>query len=158
MQVARDTVVRIHYKLTDDAGEVLDSSEDSEPLVYVHGAGGLIPGLEKELEGRAGGDAFNVRVPPEEAYGTRNEELVHSVSREQLPDGIELGTRLQAETGDEVVLLTVVGFEDELVQLDANHPLAGVALNFEVSVVDVREATAEEIAHGHVHGPGGHEH
>ena len=159
MQISQNTVVRITYTLSDDAGEVIDSSDGGDPLAYVHGTGSLIPGLEKKLEGKLGGDALEVRVPPEDAYGPRDEDLIHEVSRSDLPDDaeIEVGTHFQAETDDGLHLLTVVGIDGDKVALDANHPLAGVALNFKVAVVDVRSATAEEIEHGHVHGPDGEE-
>ncbi len=160
MKIASKTVATFEYALTDDEGNELDSSKGGEPLVYVHGIGSIIPGLERELEGKAVGDAFQVRIPPEEAYGHRDEEMVHTVDRAQLPPGadIQVGMQLAAESQQGRHILTVVGIEADEVTLDANHPLAGVALNFQVEVVGVREATPEELEHGHVHGPGGHAH
>ncbi len=153
MQITRNTVATIDYKLTSDSGEVLDSSEGGAPLAYVHGVGSLIPGLEKELEGKTSGDSLQVRIPPEEAYGLRNEEMITEVSRGDLPPDvkIEIGMQLQAESDDGIHILTVVGVDDDSVKLDANHPLAGMALNFEVEIKEVREATSEEIEHRHVH-------
>lgn len=160
MRIAKEIVASIEYELTDDQGQVLDSSKDGPPLSYLHGAGNLIPGLETELEGKGSGDAFKVRIAPENAYGERHEEMVQAVPRTQFPEGaeIEVGAQFQASTpsGDHVV--TVVGVEGDEVTLDGNHPLAGKHLNFDVKVVEVREASAEELEHGHVHGPGGHQH
>lgn len=160
MQIAQNTVALIDYTLTNDAGEVLDSSDGGEPLAYVHGVGAMIPGLEKELEGKAGGDDLEVRIPAAEAYGERNDELVHEVPRSQLPPDapVEVGVQFQAESPQGMHMLTVVKVEGDTVHMDANHPLAGVPLNFKVSIREVRTATAEEIEHGHVHGPGGHQH
>lgn len=161
MRIARHTVATIAYRLTDDAGTLLDSSEDGEPLAYIHGTDAIIPGLEQRLEGRQAGDRFQVRVPPEEAYGPRDEDMVQSVSRADLPDDVdvELGMQFQAESDEGELVLTVVGIEGDDVHMDGNHPLAGIPLTFEITVVGVRAATPEELAHGHVHGAGGgHEH
>ncbi len=161
MQISQNTVVRLHYKLTDDAGELLDSSEGDEPLAYVHGTESMITGLEKELEGRTGGDSFKVRIDPENAYGEHEEEAIQTLSRSELPDDadIEPGVQFEAEDEDgDTMILTVIEVDGDQITLDGNHPLAGVALNFDVTVVDVRDATAEEIEHGHPHGAGGHEH
>jgi len=160
MKIAAHTAVSIEYHLTDDSGTVLDSSQGQAPLSYVHGTESLVPGLESELEGRSAGDEFKVRVPPELAYGMRDEGMVHSVPREQFPAGdVVVGMQVQARMDDgEPVVLTVVGLEKDSVRLDANHPLAGMHLNFAIKVVDVRPATAEEIEHGHVHGADGHDH
>jgi len=154
MQIARDTVAAIDYKLTDNDGQVLDTSEGREPLSYLHGAGNLIPGLEKALEGQAEGDSLNVTVEPEEAYGERDERLVQQVPMAAFEgvEQVEAGMRFQAtdEQGQGRVV-TVTEVEGDQVTVDANHPLAGQPLNFEVSVVEVRDATPEEIEHGHVH-------
>ena len=160
MQITKNTVARFEYTLTDDAGKVLDSSEGQEPLAYVHGLGNIIPGLEEEMEGKSSGDAFQVRVPAAKGYGERDEEMIHDVPKSQLPPDakLELGMQFQAESEHGLHLLTVVGIEEETVKMDANHPLAGVALNFDIRIVEVRDATPEELEHGHVHGPGGHEH
>lgn len=161
MQIARHTVASIDYTLTDDDGNVIDSSKGGPPLAYVHGLGALIPGLESQLEGKTAGDALKVRIEPKDGYGERDEEQVARVPRSQMPSGAELevGMQLEARGPQGRQVVTIVQLDDEAVWLDANHPLAGVHLNFEVTVVEVREATAEEIEHGHVHGPGGaHDH
>lgn len=154
MQISRNTVAAIDYTLTDDEGQVLDTSQGGEPLTYLHGAGNLIPGLESALEGSNPGDSLSVRIEPEDGYGERDENLIQAVPREAFAgvDQVEAGMRFQA-TDDQgnVRLVTVSNVEDEQVTVDANHPLAGQPLNFDVSVVEVREATEGEIEHGHVH-------
>lgn len=160
MQIASDTVAAIDYKLTDNEGEVLDTSEGREPLSYLHGAGNLIPGLETALEGQTEGASLNVTVEPTEAYGERDENLVQQVPMAAFEgvEQVEAGMRFQAtdEQGQGRVV-TVTEVEGDQVTVDANHPLAGQPLNFEVSVVEVRAATDEEIEHGHVHtGEDGH--
>jgi FKBP-type peptidyl-prolyl cis-trans isomerase SlyD len=159
MQINQDSVVQIHYTLRDADGDVLDRS-DGEPLAYLHGRGNLIPGLEKALEGKTQGDKLRVSVPPEEAYGQRDDSLVQAVPKtafQGLGD-VKPGMRFQAETqyGPRVIVVTQVG--DETVTVDGNHPLAGQTLDFEVEVAEVREASAEELEHGHAHGAGGHQH
>jgi len=160
MQIVKHKVVTIDYTLTDEEGKVLDTSKDSEPLCYIQGIGNLIPGLETALEGKQAGDALNVSVPPEQGYGERDDKLLVSVPRERFDEAgnVEVGMRFQAPTESGMRVVTVVGIEEENVTVDANHPLAGETLNFDVKVVEVRDATEEEIGHGHVHGPGGHEH
>jgi FKBP-type peptidyl-prolyl cis-trans isomerase SlyD len=154
MKITHQRVVAIHYTLTDQHGQELDSSRDKEPLSYLHGAQGLIPGLEKELEGRQAGDRFEAVIPPEEAYGPMNPELIQDVPRSMIEgiDDLHVGMALQAQSPDgQVQNLRVEAISDDTVTLNANHPLAGAVLHFSVSVEDVREATAEEQAHGHVH-------
>lgn len=160
MQIAKDKVVSVDYTLTDSAGQVLDTSKGKGPLDYLHGAGGIIPGLERALEGRSPGDQLTVQVPPEEAYGTRDEAMIQSVPRAAFPgvQKIEPGMQFQANAGGQTRIVTVVGVEPDSVRIDANHPLAGKTLNFDVTVVDVRTASPEELQHGHVHGPRGHHH
>jgi FKBP-type peptidyl-prolyl cis-trans isomerase SlyD len=160
MQVAKDKVVAIDYTLTDDGGTVLDTSQGREPLVYLHGAGNIIPGLEKALEGKQAGDQMDVRVAAAEAYGERNPELSQDVPKEMFQgvDNIEEGMRFQAQTSAGVQVVTVTKVEGDTVTVDGNHPLAGKPLNFDVKVVEVRDASGEELEHGHVHGAGGHEH
>lgn len=158
MQVAQDTVVFIHYTLTDDAGKTIDSSAGGEPLAYLHGNGNLIPGLERALEGKKVGDLVSVRLSPAEGYGEYDQELVQSIPRRALRgiDDVYVGMQLQAQTeyGSRTVVVTDV--TDDTVTIDGNHPLAGQHLNFEVRIESVRPATDEEIAHGHVHGAGGY--
>jgi FKBP-type peptidyl-prolyl cis-trans isomerase SlyD len=160
MQIAKHKVVGINYTLTDQGNTVLDSSAGGDPLVYIHGNGHIIPGLENALIGKAVGDKLEVTVPPQEAYGPRNEALKQTVPRDRFEPGadIQAGTRFQAPTENGVEIVTVTHVDDDSVTIDANHPLAGMTLNFSVEVVEVRDASAEELSHGHVHGPGGHHH
>ncbi|MBL7845308.1 MAG: peptidylprolyl isomerase [Cyclobacteriaceae bacterium] len=159
MQIAKNTVVSIHYTLRDDQGNVLDSSEGKDPLLYIQGIGNLIPGMEEGLEGKLKGDKLDIKVTPEKGYGTRNDSLIQKVPRTAFGDQeVRPGMQFQAQTsnGAQVVTVTEVGLES--VTVDGNHPLAGVGLNFAVEVMDVRQATEDELSHGHVHGPGGHHH
>ena len=160
MQIAQNSVVAFHYTLTNDAGEVLDSSEGREPLTYLHGAGNIIPGLEKELEGRQAGDSLSAVVSPDEGYGEKQEQLVQEVPRDafQGVEGIEPGMQFQAQTQGGPLMVTVTQVEGDTVTVDGNHPLAGQTLNFAVEIASVREASEEEVEHGHVHGEGGQEH
>jgi FKBP-type peptidyl-prolyl cis-trans isomerase SlyD len=149
--------VTLHYSLRDDEGKVLDSSEGRPPLTYLHGEGNIVPGLEKALAGKQPGDVVKVTVPPEDGYGMRSEGNIRSVPRRRLPEGkIEPGMRLRLKTDHGQLAALVTAVRGDYVTIDANHPLAGMTLHFEVTVVEVRDATAEEMAHGHVHGPGGH--
>jgi FKBP-type peptidyl-prolyl cis-trans isomerase SlyD len=152
--------VSIHYTLTNDAGEVLDSSAGQEPLTYLHGANNLVPGLEKQLEGKTTGDKLNAAVTPEEGYGDNDPQLIQEVPREMFSgiDNIEVGMEFHAETEDGPQAVEVIAIEGDTVTIDGNHPLAGITLNFEVEVTDIRDATEEELTHGHVHGVGGCEH
>lgn len=163
MNIAKHKVVEIDYKLTDETGQVLDSSEGKDPLAYLHGVGAIIPGLENELEDKAAGDHIEVTVAPAEGYGERNDALRQNVPREQFKgiDDLELGMQFRVPSGSENEadqVITIVEIGEETVTVDGNHPLAGVTLNFDVKVVGVRDATAEEIEHGHAHGAGGHHH
>ena len=160
MIIAKESVVTMHYTLKNEAGEVLDTSAGREPLVYLHGVGGLISGLEKELEGKQANDKLNAVIPPEEAYGSRRDDLLRVVSKEgfQGEEALVEGMRVQLETDRGPAVAVVSGIEGENVTLDLNHPLADVTLHFDVEVLNVREAEVEEIAHGHVHGEGGHQH
>ena len=159
MTVENGKVVSFHYTLTNAQGDVLDQSQE-HPMPYLHGAGNIIPGLEKELAGKKVGDKLTVNVPAAEAYGEYHEQLVNDVPREafQGVDQIEPGMQFQADTPEGVQVITVKAVNGETVTVDANHPLAGQDLNFDVEIVEVREATEEESAHGHVHGVGGHHH
>ncbi|MBT3271944.1 MAG: peptidylprolyl isomerase [Spirochaetales bacterium] len=160
MKVAKDLVVKIEYTLTDDEGEVLDTSDGGEPLAYIHGDGNLIPGLEKELEGCEVGDSFTTVVGPEEGYGVYQEDLEITVGKDKFddPDELEVGMNFQAEMEDGVRLCTVTSIDGDAVQVNANHPLAGMTIKFDIRVNEVREPSAEEQEHGHVHGDGGHHH
>lgn len=160
MQVAQDTVVLIHYTLTDDAGKTIDSSAGGEPLAYLHGNGNLIPGLERALEGKQSGDSVTVKIAPAEGYGEYDKRLVQQVPRRALKGiaNVYVGMQLQAQSDHGARAVTVTQVAGDMVTIDGNHPLAGQNLNFDVKIEDVRAATEEELAHGHVHGPGGHHH
>ncbi|BBG30471.1 MULTISPECIES: FKBP-type peptidyl-prolyl cis-trans isomerase [Zymobacter] len=160
MQIAQNSVVAFHYKLTNDAGEVVDSSEGREPLTYIHGAGNIIPGLEKQLEGHKAGDSLTAHVEAAEAYGEKNPQMIQQVPAAafQGVENVEPGMQFQAQTEQGPLLVTVVDVEGDTVTVDGNHPLAGQALHFDVTVDSVREASEEELAHGHVHGAGGVHH
>jgi FKBP-type peptidyl-prolyl cis-trans isomerase SlyD len=159
MQVAQGAVVLIHYTLTDDKGEKLDSS-DGTPLAYLHGNGNLIPGLERELEGKSAGDKLSAKITAADAYGEYDKSLVQRVPRRALKGvgNIRVGMQLHTQSAHGVRAVTVTHIVGDMVTIDANHPLAGQNLNFDVEIAEVRTATAEELAHGHVHGPGGHDH
>ena len=160
MQISKHKVVTIDYTLTDNQGQVIDSSKGQEPLAYIHGIGNIIPGLESALEGKQKGDALSVSVEPEQGYGVRNDELQQVISRDQFPnvDELQVGMQFRAEgpQGDQIITITAMEGDD--VTIDGNHPLAGVTLNFEVEILGVRDAESEELDHGHVHGEGGHHH
>jgi len=160
MQITKHKVVTLDYTLTNDGGEVLDTSKGQEPLAYIHGTEFMIPGLENALEGKAAGNSFSVTVEPKDGYGERDDDLVKTVERSMFGgvEKLEAGMQFQAESNDGIEVVTVIAIEDDKVTVDGNHPLADVRLNFEVQVVDVREASQEEIEHGHVHGVGGHHH
>lgn len=157
--VADGTVVAIHYTLKNDAGETLDTSDGGEPLEYLHGAGNIVPGLENALVGRKLGDSLKVTVPPADAYGERDPRGVQRVPRNAFPPGVEIvpGMPFVADGPDgEPMQVWISALENDRVVIDLNHPLAGVTLHFEVTVSALRSATAEEIEHGHPHGPDGH--
>lgn len=160
MNIANETVVSMHYTLKDDKGKVLDSSSGSDPLVYLHGASNIIPGLEEALIGKKAGDKLNVTVAPEKGYGQRDERMVQRIPKEQFPDPdrLKVGMQFQVNSNQGPMVLTVVGIEAKEVVVDGNPELAGQTLHFEVEITDVRKATSEELAHGHAHGPGGHHH
>jgi FKBP-type peptidyl-prolyl cis-trans isomerase SlyD len=154
-------VVRIHYVLRSESGEVLDSSDASEPLEYLHGAQNIVPGLEQGLLGAQAGQKLRVKVAPDAGYGPRAPDAVHAFPREAFPEDmpLEAGMSFQAEGEDGQSLPAwVLSVEEERVMVDFNHPLAGQALDFEVTVEALRDATSEEMAHGHPHGPHGHHH
>jgi FKBP-type peptidyl-prolyl cis-trans isomerase SlyD len=153
-------VVTIHYTLKNDGGEVLDSSSGGDPLAYIQGHGNLVAGLEKALEGKPAGASLAVVVDPVEGYGVRDESLIQRVPKRSLQGAGEIkkGMQFQARTEDGMRLFTVTGLVGDMVTLDGNHPLADQTLHFDIQVVDVREATTEELEHGHVHGAGGHHH
>jgi FKBP-type peptidyl-prolyl cis-trans isomerase SlyD len=159
MQIAKNTVVTIDYTLSDDSGTVLDSSDGREPLSYLHGSGAIIPGLESQLDGKQAGEQLKVAVSPEDGYGTRNESLRQEVPRSHFDgiEGFDVGMRFRVDSDAGPMVITVLEIAEDSVTVDGNHPLAGVNLNFAVTVREVREATEEELSHGHVHSSdGGH--
>ena len=160
MQVSDEKVVYIHYTLTGEEGEVIDSSEGHAPLAYIHGHGNIIPGLENALLGKVAGDKIKVTIPPEHAYGTRDEDLIQTVPIDAFHgvDEILPGMQFHTDTPEGVQMVTVINVEGDQVILDGNHPMSGLTLNFDVEVTEVRDATEEELDHGHVHGEGGHHH
>lgn len=162
MKIEEKKVVSFHYTLTSDSGETLDSSiERGEPMLYLHGSDSIIPGLEKALQGRAEGDKFQVTVPPEEAYGERKEANVQRLAIKKLglpAKQLQPGMILNLQTSQGPAQVTVLKVGRFNVDVDANHPLSGQPLNFDVEILEVREATDEESEHGHAHGPGGHNH
>ncbi|WP_205341381.1 FKBP-type peptidyl-prolyl cis-trans isomerase [Denitrificimonas caeni] len=161
MLIANQHVVAIDYTLSNDAGEVIDSSAGAEPLVYLHGAGNIIAGLENALLGKTVGDELEVSIEPEDAYGEYSVELITSLGREMFEgvDELEVGMQFHASAPDGgMQIVTVRDIDGDQVTIDGNHPLAGQQLNFKVKVISVRAASEEELAHGHVHGEGGHQH
>ena len=160
MQIAERCVAYFHYTLTNDAGEELDTSAERGPLAYLHGRGNIVSGLERALAGREAGDRLMVKVAPEDGYGVRDPALVQTVPKTAF-NGVpklEVGMQFQAESNMGPVSVTVTKVEGDDITVDGNHPLAGETLHFQVEIVDVRDATVEEVLHGHVHGAGGHQH
>jgi FKBP-type peptidyl-prolyl cis-trans isomerase SlyD len=156
MHISKHKVAAIHYTLTDNDGKVLDSSKGREPLYYIQGIGNLIPGMEEGLEGKKIGDKFALKISPEKGYGVKQDDMIQKVPRSAFGDQkIEKGMQFHANNGN-VVTVTHVGLSE--ITVDGNHPLAGVELNFDVEVMTIRDASEEELSHGHVHGPGGHHH
>ena len=160
MQITNNAVVAIHYTLKNNKGDVIDSSRNSDPLNYLHGHGNIVPGLEKALKGKSKGETLAVIVPPEEGYGLRLNDQVQQIPRDQFEANADIqpGMQFQAQSPEGVMVVTVTNVDDQHVTVDGNHPLAGEILNFDIEVMEVREASKEEISHGHVHGKGVHEH
>lgn len=158
MNITQDKVAEIEYKLTVN-GEVIDQNEPGEPLTYLHGHSNIIPGLERALEGKTVGDALQVTVQPEEGYGERDESNTDELDRADFDDEIEVGATYYAQSEDgSVIPFTVTAMNGEKVMVDFNPPLAGEVLHFDVKVVTVRDATEEELEHGHAHTPEMHDH
>jgi len=157
LTIADKHVVSVHYTLTDDAGETLDASSDGDPLIYLHGAQNIVPGLESALAGKSVGDQLEVTIQPADAYGELDEELVQLVPHDSFEgiEDVEPGMEFEARSPEgDTQIVVVQDVSDEGVVIDGNHPLAGQVLHFDVTVEDIREATVEEIEHGHAHGPG----
>ena len=160
MQIALNSVVTLHYTLKDNEGNLIDQSDDGS-FLYLHGAMNIIPGLENALLGKATGDEVSVSVSPEEGYGVKDPERIQEVPKEMFEgnEDIQAGVQFHAQSPDgAAVVVTVVEVKDDVVVIDGNHALAGVDLNFDVKIIEVREASDEEVTHGHVHGPHGHQH
>jgi FKBP-type peptidyl-prolyl cis-trans isomerase SlyD len=160
MQIESQKVVTLHYTLTDDQGAVIDQSDDGS-FVYMHGVKSIIPGLENALTGKKAGDELSVSVAPEDAYGERSDAMLQQVPKSMFEDQsqVEVGMQFHAQgPNGETLVVTVTEVGDDNVTVDGNHPLAGAQLNFDVKVIDVRDATTEEVDHGHAHGPEGHHH
>jgi FKBP-type peptidyl-prolyl cis-trans isomerase SlyD len=158
--IEENKVVSLNYTVKDDKDQVIDTSEGNDPLTYLHGANNIIPGLEKALVGKAAGEEFAVTVEPADGYGDYKEEMVQVVPRDAFEgvESVEPGMVFTAQTQGGPVQLMVTGVEGDDITVDPNHPLAGKVLHFSGSIIDVRDASAEELEHGHVHGPGGHHH
>lgn len=160
MKVAQNLVVSFHYTLRDEAGAIIDQSH-GEPLAFLHGHAQIVPGLERELTGRTAGEKLHVRVTPADGYGEYDSAMLQQVPREAFSSiaNLRAGMSLQAQTrtgGHATVFVKEIGAE--FVTVDGNHPLAGKTLLFDIEIAEVRSASEEELAHRHVHGPGGHHH
>lgn len=152
--IQNNSVVSMHYKLTDNDGTVIDSSENAKPLTYLHGAGNIIPGLEKALVGKGEGDSLEVKVEPAEGYGEVNLDLIKIIEKKAFEgvESVEVGMAFEAKAPDgttQNIIVTKVDGDD--ITIDTNHPLAGVVLNFDIQIVSVRDSTEEERTHGHAH-------
>ena len=156
--IGKHSVVEIHYTLKNPEGEVMDSSAGGDPLMYLHGTQGLIPGLEKELDGKKVGDSFQAVIPPELAYGETDPALIHTIDKAMFRgvDKIEPGMVFTAQGEQGQQHISVQSVDGDQVTIDGNHEMAGKTLHFDVEVLSVRDATAEEIDHGHVHAHGDH--
>lgn len=153
MKITNNAVVKLHYAVSDSEGTLIDSSYDHKPLEVIQGTGYLIPGLEDAIDGKQAGDTFEVAVVAKDAYGERFDELVQTVPKELMQgvEDLQVGTQLRATTDEGEQTVIVVDVTDDEITVDGNHPLAGIDLNFDVEILNVRQATAEEIEHGHVH-------
>jgi len=164
MQITKNSVVSFHYRLTDSDQTLIEDSHTSSPLVYLHGQEGIFPGLESALEGKSVGDKVSVTLPPEETYGPRIEDAIQRVSinhvvnksKKKIKYKPGMAIQLNTKNGAQSVIVVKAGLKT--LDVDINHPLAGKTLNFDVEIVNIREASEEEIAHKHVHGEGGHHH
>ena len=160
MNITKDKVVSMHYTVKNNEGALIDTSDGKDPLLYMQGHKNIIPGLESEMEGKTVGDKVEATIEPTNAYGEVIEELIQDVPRSAFEgvDKLEVGMNFQAQSEQGPVNVVITNVSDETVTVDGNHPLAGQTLNFNVEVVEVRDATEEELSHGHAHGAGGHQH
>jgi len=158
MPIEKNQVVLFHYSVSDEQGNIVESSRDGQPNAYLHGHGGIIQGLEEALEGREAGDTFSVTIPPEKAYGPRKADAIqrvpvkHLIGAKRWKKGMV--AQVQTEQGRRYVVVAKVGLK--FADVDTNHPMAGKTLTFDIEIIEVRAADPEELAHGHAHGPGGH--
>lgn len=157
MKIAKNNVVVMHYAVSDSEGTLIDSSYEDKPMAIIQGSGYLIPGLDDALVDHQAGDKFEVAVACDQAYGERHDDYVQTVPREVLAgvEDLALGTQLRATTDDGEQTVIVIDVQDDVITVDGNHPLSGLDLSFDVEIIEVREATAEELEHGHVHSEGG---
>lgn len=153
MIISENKVVSINYTVKTENGEIIDSTEGKEPLSYIHGKGYILPGVEDALEGKEAGDSISIEVKPEDGYGYYYDELVFKVDKEKFSkiDNLEIGTQVQMSTENGPAIFLVTEITDDMVTIDGNHPLAGKTLFFDISVAGVRDATKEELDHGHIH-------
>lgn len=161
MIIAANKVVKMHYSVMDNDKNSIDNSFDGEPLIFIFGTGYLIQGLEDALQGKEAGDTLSVTVPPEQGYGERHDELMQAVPKSMFEGmEIEVGMQFRASTDDGDQSVMIIDIQEDEVIVDGNNPLAGTTLNFDVEILEVRDATPEELEHGHVHGAGGcgHDH
>jgi FKBP-type peptidyl-prolyl cis-trans isomerase SlyD len=160
MEIGPNSVATFHYTLKNIAGKELENSKGGEPTAYLHGANNIIPGLETEMAGKSAGDSFRVKIEAKDAYGERNEERQQRVPVKHLvfKGKLRPGMLVQLNTSEGLRAVTVIKAGRHSADIDTNHPLAGQDLEFEIEIVEVRQATEEELAHGHAHGPGGHHH
>lgn len=160
MVISQDKVVSFHYRLREEGGEIFEDSHDDTPVLYLHGHKGMLTGLEEAMEGKTAGDSFDVTVDPDKGYGRRRDGATQRVPKKHLltKGKINVGQVVQVNTekGPQEAVVIKVGLKN--VDIDSNHPLAGKTLVFSVEVLEVRDATSEELAHGHAHGVGGHQH
>lgn len=156
MKITANKVGIVHYTLKNGDGKTLDTSEGKPPLEYIHGKGNLIPGMENSLEGKEKGSKFQIVIEPKDAYGDKSDAMINEVPLSNFPekDQVKAGVMFQSQTPQGIKVGTVIKIENETVTLDFNHPLAGETLHFQVEVVDVRDATEDELSHGHIHGEG----
>jgi FKBP-type peptidyl-prolyl cis-trans isomerase SlyD len=160
MKIEKDKVVLMNYTLTDDAGDKIGSTIGQGPMAYIQGMGNILPALEIEMEGKQAGDKFTVNLLAENAYGKHNPDLIHVVEKNvfQGDEKITIGMRVNVQSSNGDTIAVVTAFDDKTISLDLNHPLADKNLTFNIEVTEVREPTAVELDHGHVHGTGGHQH
>jgi len=151
MRIAKNTIASIEFTLSTEEGRLIDSSQGKQPLMYLHGSGSIIPGIERALEGKSAGDNVKLLLSPDDAYGQKDPDMVQPILRENFSgvDEIKVGMQFRAQTPAGARIVTVVGVDDANVTINANHPLAGLSLFFEATVLEVREPTEDELSHGH---------